>query len=322
VSFEGPYPYGTAGGIEIIGAVEPQLVRVARGNSVIIFLHVNAPAVERIREQVEDVVRILGLSGLSLVAIIARQDGVVVDSNAGDMDFQGAIRINQVAPGVIELYIGDDGITSAMIGNAVIEAAHIAAGSIGTTELADEGVTAAKLAPGALPAGVYVPLDRDDFVNQVQGSLDGIFDTQYDRYYLTGRFSENTANQTLIFRFAVGGVDSAAVSYEFTMQYNHTSTSIAVGGGTGPYQNGQIHTALGASVFGTDVMWDMLIDGPALAGKTLWRGGAEIRHTVGSSMSLWAGAFDDVTIFDGISVFASSGLVSGYMIAYGILEDV
>lgn len=147
MSFSGPDPYGTSGGTEAIIPTAPEDVRIARGRSYIVFLRVNKAMVQRLRENVEDVVRILGLSGDVLVAIITRQDGVVEDSNTDDMDFQGAIRVVQVAQGVVEVFIGDASITTAKLQDAIITAIKLADGAVTTPKVADGAITQVKLDP-------------------------------------------------------------------------------------------------------------------------------------------------------------------------------
>ena len=121
MSFGPPYPYGTPGGDEIIlTAQNPPQVRVARGNTVIVFLTVNGRLAERLRENVEDVVRILGLNGALLVAIITRENDVVRDPNTSDMNVKNAFTLTQIAPGVINVEIAADGITADMIKDGII----------------------------------------------------------------------------------------------------------------------------------------------------------------------------------------------------------
>lgn len=127
MSFGPPYPYGTPGGDEVIAtAMNPPVYRIARGNSVIVFLHVNGRLAERLRENVEDVVRVLGLTGTVLVAIIVREEGVVRDANASDMDFQDGLTVTQIAPGVVTVEIGTGEITTAMLANGLISAVKLA----------------------------------------------------------------------------------------------------------------------------------------------------------------------------------------------------
>ncbi len=127
MSFGTPYPYGTPGGDEVIATAQnPPAFRVAQGNSVIVFLHVNGRLAERLRENVEDVVRVLGLTGTILVAIIVREEGVVRDANASDLDFQDGLTVTQIAPGVVTIEIGTAEITTAMLADGLITAAKLA----------------------------------------------------------------------------------------------------------------------------------------------------------------------------------------------------
>jgi hypothetical protein len=151
MSFGTPYPYGTPGGDEVIALPQtPPSIRVARGNSVIVFLHVNGRLAERLRENVEDVVRILGLAGDVLVAIIIREDNVVRDSNAGDLSFDDGLVVTQLAPGVVSITIGNDAITSAMLQDAIVEAAHLGAFAVTNLAIATDAVDSRTIAANAV----------------------------------------------------------------------------------------------------------------------------------------------------------------------------
>lgn len=159
MSFGTPYPYGTPGGDEVIAAPQlPPVYRVAQGNSVIVFLHVNGRLAERLRENVEDVVRVLGLTGTVLVAIIVREEGVVRDANASDLDFQDGLLVTQIAPGVVTIEIQTDSITTGMLQNALITSVKIADANVTTAKIADANVTLAKMAANSVDASKIVDL--------------------------------------------------------------------------------------------------------------------------------------------------------------------
>ena len=151
MSFGTPYPYGTPGGDEAIATPQlPPVYRVAQGNSVIVFLHVNGRLAERLRENVEDVVRVLGLTGTVIVAIIVREEGVVRDANAGDLDFQDGLTVTQIAPGVVTIEIGANEITTGMLQDALITAVKIADGNVTLAKLAANSVDASKIVDGSV----------------------------------------------------------------------------------------------------------------------------------------------------------------------------
>lgn len=221
MSFTGPNPYGTAGGDENIAAPQtPPVIRTGLGNSVILFLHVNGRLVERLRENVEDVVRILGLSGQVLVAIITRENGVVRDANTSDMDFQYAFSVTQIAPGVVTVEIGNDAITSAMLQDALIQAIHLAPLSVTNPALGDDSVDArviapgtitdVELAPGLIPKS-WVLLDEDTFAAAAtyHGQAN-LFSATYDDYVIDVSNISITGNGELQIQQRAGGVTQSA----------------------------------------------------------------------------------------------------------------
>ena len=174
MSFGTPYPYGTPGGDEVIATAQnPPAFRVAQGNSVIVFLHVNGRLAERLRENVEDVVRVLGLTGTVLVAIIVREEGVVRDANASDMDFQDGLTVTQIAPGVVTVEIGAAEVTTGMLQDALITAIKMAPNSVETAAIKDANVTLAKLAPSSVDSSkiVNASIVGSDLAGTVGGTL-------------------------------------------------------------------------------------------------------------------------------------------------------
>lgn len=158
MSFGNPYPYGTAGGDENVATAQnPPVYRVAQGNSVIVFLHVNGRLAERLRENVEDVVRVLGLTGTVLVAIIVREEGVVRDANASDLDFQDGLTVTQIAPGVVTIGIGPGEIVTSMIDSLAVTLANMAAGSVDSSKVVDGSLLHTDLDPTVVPVGMVVP---------------------------------------------------------------------------------------------------------------------------------------------------------------------
>lgn len=158
--FETPYPYGTAGGFD--DPLEPQIPerwRIARQTTMIVYLHVNGVLTEKDRQNVEDVIRVLDLTGVALMAIIVRDDGTIIDNAVSDVNAGGGIQVTLDAPGVVTLYIpvsgidtamiADLAITAAKIANDTITSAQLAADSVGNSELAANAVTNTEVATGA-----------------------------------------------------------------------------------------------------------------------------------------------------------------------------
>lgn len=254
MSFGTPYPYGTPGGQEVITTShDPPIIRVAQGNTVIVFLHANGRLAERLRENVEDVVRILGLAGDVLVAIIARQDNVVRDSNAGDLSFNNGLVVTQIAPGVVSIEIGNDAITSAMLQDAIVQAVHLAPASVTNAAIATDAVTTSKipidaiveahiralnvtngkladnavdarvladasvdlaaLAPGVIPAPGMTLITERVITSTGSEVFNNVFSSAYDNYMIIGEISVNTASFGVNLRLRASGADNSASVY-------------------------------------------------------------------------------------------------------------
>lgn len=151
MSFEGPYPYGTDGGNEdLLLPLSPPLVRIAKGRSYILVLQVNGPLTTRLRENVEDVVRVLGLQGQTIVGVIIRDNAVIADANATDLDFQEGIEVEQVAQGTVLIRIPSAAITANMLINAIVNADKLADLAVTTGKIANLAVTNGKIADNAI----------------------------------------------------------------------------------------------------------------------------------------------------------------------------
>lgn len=149
--FEAPYPYGTAGGYD--DPLEPQIPerwRLAKQTNVIVYLHVNGVLTEKDRQNVEDVIRVLDLTGVALVAIIIRDDGTIIDNAVGDVNAGDGLAITLDAPGVVTIRIPVSGIDTSMIADLAITAAKIANDTITSAQLAADSVGNSELAAGAV----------------------------------------------------------------------------------------------------------------------------------------------------------------------------
>lgn len=149
--FEPPYPYGTEGGFD--DPLEPQIPevwRLAKQTNVIVYLHVNGVLTEKDRQNVEDVIRVLDLTGVALVAIIIRDDGTIIDNAVGDVNAGDGLAITLDAPGVVTIRIPVSGIDTAMIADLAITAAKIANDTITATQIAADAIGTSELAPGAV----------------------------------------------------------------------------------------------------------------------------------------------------------------------------
>jgi len=176
--FRGGSPYGTDSGTDNLTLPQsPADVRIAVNGTHIAYLVVNGPISVRNREQIEQIVRILNRRGMEegtpiAVAIIVRDNGAVVETDAADIDFTDGILVEYVSPGVIRVKIPAGGITGSMIADQTIDSSKITPSTIGSSRLADGGVIRSKLANGVV-----------DTSKIADGS---VTPAKLDRTYLTG----------------------------------------------------------------------------------------------------------------------------------------
>lgn len=349
MSFGTPYPYGTPGGDEVIAAPQlPPVYRVAQGNSVIVFLHVNGRLAERLRENVEDVVRVLGLTGTVIVAIIVREEGVVRDANAGDLDFQDGLTVTQIAPGVVTIEIGANEITTGMLQDALVTAikmapnsvetvaikdanvttpkiadanitlAKLAPNSVDSSKIVDGSITAIDIAPGTFPEAGLTLLFEDTFNASTARSFNNVFTAAYDNYLIEGQVTHGSAAQSTFLRLRSGGVDSAGVNQyvgAWTIGSNPAgSPTIAAAGAQGTA--GEIIRAVASGTPNNYGFW-LNLYGPALVKPTpilFMTGGLHSGSAFTSATGLlWQGQSQ---AFDGFSIFSAAAM-SGYIRIYG-----
>lgn len=147
--FEGIYPYGTPGGLDEFSLPQsPPTFAKAEGPMYTLILRTNGTLVERNRENVEDVIRVIGLRGESLAGIIVRHAGGVADPSVIDMDMFPGFLFNVVAPGIIEIDIG--GLTDELFAAGAITIDKMAVDSVDTVNILDLAVTGEKIADGSI----------------------------------------------------------------------------------------------------------------------------------------------------------------------------
>jgi hypothetical protein len=125
--FKGDNPLGTAGGLDLYNAPQfPRIYAVADGPMYILVMRLNGDLYERNRENVEDVIRVIGLRGENLAGFIVRHSGGVVESSATDLDFDQGFTVGQIAPGVVVISVGSGAIVTAMLAPDAVQNAQLA----------------------------------------------------------------------------------------------------------------------------------------------------------------------------------------------------
>jgi len=227
----------------------PADVRIAVNGTHIAYLVVNGPISIRNREQIEQIVRILNRRGMDegspiAVAIIVRDNGAIVETDANDIDFTDGILVEYISPNVIKVRIPPDGVETAMIQNAAVTGAKLANGAVTTGKLADNAVTPAKLdraysQPGhthpvvanqtlqTVPAGTF---STSGAIHQFTFDLDD--STAYRVYGLALIRADGgagtTANGSLRLQALVGGTWGNGLSVPFQFDQGVDSTGFAM----------------------------------------------------------------------------------------------
>jgi hypothetical protein len=323
MSFEGPYPYGTPGGTEnLVQPLDPPLTRVGYGKSIILVVQVNGRITERLRERIEDVVRVLGLAGASLVAIIIRDDGVVRDANAADVDFQEGILAAQLAPGVVTVNIADGGITAIKFDNTTVPELirdTIAAALTGSNGIiitpndVGDTINISAPIPGLVPIGSPIPFTS---VNSVP--VNGVFSATYKRYVIELLVTDSTAATNPFLRMRNAGSDRTGANY-----YGHIATGLS---NAGP---------VSGAVFASAAQFTYFTENTGIAGvesytlseiafpfdaarrtsinvrTSAWSAGGVTQHWIG------AGFYGAADSNDGFDIIAAAGVMTGEVRVYG-----
>lgn len=82
---------------------------------------------------------------------VVRDHGVVRDSNSTDFDFQNGLAVDAIAPGVVAIYIPNNGIINAMLADASVTLAKVADASVNSAKVIDGSLQAVDLAAGVVP---------------------------------------------------------------------------------------------------------------------------------------------------------------------------
>lgn len=141
-------------------------------------------------------------------------------------------------------------------------------------------------------------------------SLNGVFTSSYDNYMITLRSSSSNAARSYKFRLRASGTDNSTAN-SYASQYVEVSgasasSSRATGNeGVFGYSNDTLRS--GVSVF---------IFGPQLAQPTVLRS-VGVSAYLNSFLFSYASTHNQSTSYDGISIYDSSGTLSGLLTVFG-----
>lgn len=362
--FKGDNPLGTAGGLDLYNAPQfPRIYAVADGPMYILVMRLNGDLYERNRENVEDVIRVIGLRGENLAGFIVRHTGGVVESSATDLDFDAGFSVGQIAPGVVVINIGNNAIVTGMLAadlitngqladNAVqrenildgeIITSKFAAGAVDSTALGNLAVTLAKLAGNSVDSSKIVD---DSIVNAdinsaaaiafskleaVPGlvktttqtfnavtsvSLNNAFSAAYDNYRIILNISNKSANANILMRARASGVDYTATNYRRST--NLTATTVATTSATASMAGAEIVLSGFLPVAGLSGLATIDIIQPFQAATTklihIMQG---MNTTPQVTMEIGGTQINVADVFDGFTIFPSTGNISGKVDVYG-----
>lgn len=214
MSFQGVDPYGTKGGTEVIVLVQtPADVRLARGRSYIVFMRINSPMIQRLRENVEDVVRVLGLAGDILFSTIELLDnGILIEDRAADIDFQGGFLVINIAPGINAFQITNLSIIPSMYANGAIDGRILAPNSINSAAVVDMSLQKSDFAAGVIP--INPAILRNATIETVTNTIDPV-----PLSSMPIIIPPNTLNVGDVFRYDIFGTASNSTTAIRTIRF-------------------------------------------------------------------------------------------------------
>ena len=208
--FAGNNPGGTAGGIDTFLLPQlPETYAVATGPMYYAVLRTNGLVYERNRENVEDVIRVIGLRGEDLSGFIIRHAGGILDASASDVDFRDSFIVTQIAPTVAEVSIKNNGIVLAQIASDAVDTSKIVANSIVNSHVnAMAGIQYSKLE--RLPG--FAKIGRYSASASASVQLNNIFSARWENYRIIITMLAS-ANSGLKIQFSTGGTPFTSANY-------------------------------------------------------------------------------------------------------------
>ncbi len=139
-------------------------------------------------------------------------------------------------------------------------------------------------------------------------SLNGCFTSTYDNYYLSIKFTPSTAITATI-RFRTNGTDNSSSTYKYIMKnFSSAASDETYISRTGT--SSELNRETGT----TQISWEGVLRNPMIATQTLLN--LTGTGSVGNYF-LNATGFDNTTLFDGFSLIASTGNITGTIRVYG-----
>lgn len=311
--FAGDYPGGTPGGIDTFLLPQlPETYAVATGPMYYAVLRTNGLVYERNRENVEDVIRVIGLRGEDLSGFIIRHAGGIIDASASDLDFRDSFDVVQIAPTVAQVIIKNGGIVLAQIAADAVDTSKIVADSILNSHVnASAGIQYSKLErlPGFAKIGKY----SASAAASIQ--INNIFSARWENYrvIVTGIPTVNFAAKL---QFSTGGVVFSSANYAVETHQATSGGVHSVNASAGMTFTYMPCTTNGLASMRYVAIYD--IYSPFLAVNTQIDYRSAYRDvTTGMTIETGAGNVQVSNSFDGVFISLFSGLSDFDVTVYG-----
>jgi hypothetical protein len=191
---------------------------------------------------------------------------------------------------------------------------RLAVGANGTVLTADSA-EATGLKWAAAGGGSLVYVGGASFTGSSSQSLNNVFTSTYENYFIALNITSKSATSYTNFRLRVGGADNTTSNYQTISSYAQINAASA---GDSKLANGTAYQLNDAA----DLMQTFFIMNPQTAQSTVLLGTQTVFKIVSDFYSgRVSGYFNATTSFDGITVFPTTGTMTGTIRVYGIANS-
>lgn len=198
-----------------------------------------------------------------------------------------------------------------IVGTAADTAGRLAKGTAGQVLQVNSGATALEWATPATSSGSVVFIKKVDFTSASTIDFSDSFSSTYDNYWLSGTFT-STDNGDLNFRYRVSGSDNSTSNYHFQLaDILGTGTNIA------RITSQSAGRLCGIKTGGATQSLSSFLYAPYLSKGKNWINNAAVYNDANIYINQISGGFSAATSFTGLTVYPSSGTVTGTLYIYG-----
>jgi hypothetical protein len=148
------------------------------------------------------------------------------------------------------------------------------------------------------------------------------FTSTYDQYLMIGRVSMSATNAILAWRSRSGSTDLTSASYTWNDLAQASNAGTIGTGSSNSDTSIALFTAAGVGVTRTDCSFTIMMDGPFATNETLvTMDGCSRVDTPLSTHFRAAGMINNTTSYDGCTIFASTGNITGTTQLFGVRKS-